>query len=406
MIAFSKQPPANVLVNNPVLFRLISGTNDLIRYTVRINNWHGITNYVAFEGILLPVGLFNTSQYECSLNISEILKSYQTQAAIDNPNLLVSKVSDFATGFSVLFQQGSDSLTYNGRYYRGGTGKKMNRYLNEKNTGIFAWKLLNTGKQFFMTTRTSGRHIVVRENELEPFFFVATGKAYRVVTEYGNTFDWPSMTPGEVYAFDVAILRQLSFNSWGKLPAFFGVLVDAKYVFDITVTESAKSPDKYVIRFLNSFSAFEKIEVTGKAQSDPEFAGNEAFMLYDMEMDDYTEQKNRSGIREIIKAECGYKSPEEFLFLRDMLQSDLRYLIDRDGNRHEVIVSADNFTHDVYPTEPGSVQLKIRFVETDSNYSPQIDESLPDFNFGESIWQSGITNAYGFLFAGTTLNTL
>ncbi|MEA4918168.1 hypothetical protein [Proteiniphilum sp.] len=407
MIAFTKQPPANVLVNNPVLFEVESNSMGPVRYTVRIEQYHGVANYVIFNGVLLPVLDIATSKYYSSLNISELLRSYLLQASISNPAQLVSRVDNFSMGFSVNFQDGYGyNLSYQGKFFQGGIGKKMLRYLNNSNTDIFAYKIQNTDKQFFLTTRTSGRHIVIKENELSPLYFIATNKTYVVVTEYGQTFTFPAMITGDIYAFNIEVLRRLSYNTYQKIPAFLGILVDGRFVFDITIKEPSKSPNKYILEFRNSFSVFERLEITGKANSEPEFAEDNAFMAYDRHIDDYVEQNNRLGIREIIKAEFGYKSLEEFLFMRDMFQSDKRYLIGPDGTRHEVRISVENFSHNLFPTDPGSVQLTIRLVDNDSNYSPGIDDSLPDFNFGEAIWLTGNTNGYGFLFSDSILNTI
>jgi len=407
MITFTKQPPANVLANNPVLFELRADNRDPVRYIVRIEQYQGVSNYTIFNGVVFPALDSATSKYFATLNISELLRSYLLQSVISNPEQLVSKVNDFSMGFSVSFHDGSGSnLLYQGKFFQGGVGKKMLRHLNERNTDIFAYKLQNTDKQFFMTTRTSGRHIVIKENELSPLYFVATDKSYTVVTEYGQTFTFPEMTAGDVYAFNIEVLRRLSYNTYRKIPAFLGIIIDGKFVFDITIKPPVKSPNKYIIEFRNSFSAYERLEVTGKANSEPEFAEDNAFMAYDQHIDDYVEQNNRLGIREIIKADFGYKSLGEFLFMRDMLQSDKRYLIDPDGTRNEVRINVENFSHNLFPTEPGSVQLTIRLVDNDSNYSPGIDDSLPDFSFGEAIWLTGNTNGYGFLYEESTLNTI
>jgi len=397
-LSYRKQPFPNYLVGNPIVFELESTENDLIYFDVVIQG------VVIYSGTFIPTqsGAF----YEANISISDIVKSYMQTSKIENTSLLVSPVSNPYLRVAVLFNQNNSALNYSGRVFNGGIGKKMLRYLKEKNSDIFSYKFLNTDKQFFLTTRTSGRHIVVKENELSPLFFVATDKAYSVVTEFGNVFTFPAMTNGDLYAFNMETLRQLSYDAYNRIPSYVGFLIDGKYVFDITIKEPARSPNKYIIQFLNSFSAFEKLEVTGKSVSEPEFAEDNAFSLYDSIVDDYIEQNNRLAIRETITADFGYKTLEEFFFMRDMLQSDKRILFDQSGNSYEARISVDNFSHDLVPTEPGSVQLKIRMIESDVNYSPEIDESLPDFNFGEAIWLHGVTNGYGFLFADSKLNTI
>lgn len=397
-LSFKKQPASSYLMNNPIVFELKSTVQELIRFNV------SVAGAIVYSGTCMPTG--SGSNFEANISIAEILKPYAKNSDVANTSQLVSAVSNGFIQTSVKFTQNNSVLDYSGSVYKGGIGKKMLRYLKGKNTDIFAYKLLNTDKQFFLTTRTSGRHIVIRENELSPLYFIATGKTYTAVTEYGHTFTFPAITSGSLYAFNVDVLRRLSYNSYRKLPSYIGILVDGKFTFDITIKAPAKSPNKYIIQFLNSFSAFEKLEVTGKAISEPEFAEDNAFMIYDENIDDYIEQNNRLGLREIIKADFGYKTLDEFLFMRDMLQSDKRYLIDSSGNKHEIRVSVQNFSHDLFPTEPGSVQLTIRLVDNDINYSPEIDDSSADFNFGEAIWEFGVTNAYGFLYADKPLNTI
>ena len=392
MITFAKKPLPWVLVNNPILFRILSDTNEAIHYQVSIGSWQGTTDYLAFEGILIPVAY--QTHFECTVNIAAILTAHQLPASIDNPDLFFSAVSNFATAFSVYFyRENSENLTYTGKFYKGGIGKQMLRMLSESNTDIFAWKLQNITRQFLMTTRTNGPHIDIKRNELEPFFFVASGFDYRIIMRPGQEwFDFPTGMPGEVYAINIESLLQ--FYDSPLMPTTFlemWVYLDAqhtqtKLVFDVTISEPDKTPNRYIIKFLNSFSVFEKIEITGKAKAEPEFDDNNAFMVYDPDIDDYIEKNNRLSLREIIKAECGYKTIDEFYFIRDMLQSDLRYIIGPDGIEHEVRVLADSFSHDIHPIVPGSVPLKIRFVESDTNYSPQIDiRDMPEETFETDI---------------------
>ncbi|MDR2139975.1 MAG: leucine-rich repeat protein, partial [Tannerella sp.] len=101
---------------------------------------------------------------------------------------------------------------------------------------------------------------------------------------------------------------------------------------------------------------------------------------YDFRVDDYVERNERQQRREIIIAESGYKTPDEMMFLRDLLQSDRVELIDADGARREVRVKAENFSHALWPFQPESVELSIRFAESDSRFTPRLplDDSRLD----------------------------
>ena len=398
ILSYKQQPRQHYLVDNPIVFELQSTVQERIYFDITI------AEQVVYSGVFIPVG--SGAAFEATISIAEILKSYIKDSEISDMTIFVSPVSNSFFPFSVTFKQNSDTLTYNGNVFNGGIGKKLFRYLKERDTDIFDYKFLNPNNQFFLTTRTAGRHIVVKENELCPLYFIALDKSYVFVTEYGNKFFFTPPVIGEMYALNIRILRQLSHTTFGNLPSYIEVLVNDCSIFDVTIQEPAPSPTHYIIEFLNSFAAFERLEVTGKVDSEPEFAEDNVFMSYDRIIDDYTEQNNRLSMREIIHAAFGYKSPDEFLFMRDMLQSNKRYLIDPDGNRQEVRVSAENFSHAMFPTKPGSISLKIRMVDNDSNYSPAIDASDPDVYHGESIWQRGITSWNGFLYADSQLKTI
>ena len=396
ILIFRNQPEEAYLANNPIVFELRSIIRDLIHYDIVI------AGKIIFSGSAMPAG---TSEFDADIQVSEIISSYMQTSEIDNMLSLICSVTNSFINITINFSQGEETLNFTGKVYPGGIGKKMMRYLKHMTTNIFANKLINTEKQFMLTTRTAGRHISIKENELYPLLFIATNKAYTAVTEYGNVFVFPAMTPGELYAFNPEVLRRTSFLTYGKLPSFLGILVDGKFVFDIVILKSDRTPDKLRVRFRNSFAAFEVIEISGKATSKTTVTDS-SFMRFDSTTYDYTEENNRLSIRDSISAESGYKSLDEFMFIRDMLQSDKQILIDALGNEYNVRVSSDDFSYDILPREPGSIRLNIKVTETDTNYSPEIDESHPEFNFGEAIWETGITNGYGFLYYNSLLNTI
>lgn len=397
-LSFKNQPKQAYLVNNPIVFELQSTVQELIYYSITISN------VIVFLGTSIPSG--TAGVYYANIQIAEIIKAHFAKSEVTDMSVFVTQISNAHISVSVEFLQGETStLNYSGTIYQGGISKQMMRYLNSNNTDIFTYKLLNENKQFTLTTRTDGPHIVIKENELHPLYFIALDKSYTAITEYGNVFSFPPLIDGNVYAFNIEVLRKMSFLSYNKIPSYIGILIDGKFVFDIIIKKALTTPDKYVIKFLNSFSAYEQIELTGIATAKPEIADN-SFMKYDQIVDDYIEQNNRLKLREVISVDFGYKTPEEFLFIYDMLQSDSKYLIDHLGQEREVRISADDFTHDLLPREPSSIKLTIKFIDSDTSHSPDRDDSLPEFKFGESIWENGITNAYGFLFSDSTLKTI
>jgi len=376
MILFDQKPSDYVLVNNPVLFTVLSITGEPVRYTVKVKPAVSTAAYVAFEGIMLPVG-YVYSQYICSLNISEILQSHlpEPHRSTSNPyETIVEKMEDFVGAYTVEFKNDAgDMLTFNGKYLAGGIGKELIRQLAAKNTDIFEWKLFNTDNQPFLITRTFGKNIFMRLSELSDFYFFATDSlyGYEIAGKNYNYASQVSVAPGNIYRFNLENMNA-AVNGYLEFARLYAGL---KLIGNVTILQPVKTPHKLVIKFLNSFGVFEKMELTGRALLEPEIT-DAAWMQYDAETDDYFEQNDRLARREIIIVETGYKTKDELMFLRDMLQSARRFLIFPDGMEREVRITAESFSHALLPFKPESVKLKIRAVESDINYSPLISEEI------------------------------
>ena len=327
-----------------------------------------------YTGQYFPVGTF--SDYWVDISVDDIIKPYLSDYNIVSPDSLISSSVFSFLEIGVRFRQGNTLLEYTGKIYNGGISKRFQRYLLEKNTEIFTYKLQNSDKQFALTTRTDSRHITMRESEICPLFFIAKNGAYTIETERGWIFTVPTLTEGNVYSLNIDHMRKFCTGTRNELPALFNVKVDGKVIFDITIIPTASVPYIYIIEFLNSYGVPERLEVSGKKTSEPEFGEENAFDRYNSDIDDYVEQNDRLPLREVINAEFGYKTLEEFLFARDMLQSNKRYLIDPSGKRHEVRVKSESFSHDLHPITPGNVSFEIRFVDLETEFSPVPDESV------------------------------
>lgn len=372
-LSYKVNPQTRYLVENPIVFNLATDSQELIEMEIFPGGFSGES---AYKGQYFPVGA--SPEYLADISVNDVIRPYMHRNEINLHDALINEMNFSFLEIGIRFKQGADMIEYTGKIYNGGISKRFLRYLIEKDTNIFNYKLQNGYKQFLMTTRTAGRHITIRENEICPLYFIALNRTYTIETEGGWTFTAPTLTEGNVYALNVEHVRKFCLEIRNELPSFFAVRVNNNVIFDITITPASATPNIYVIEFLNSFGAPERIEVSGKKVSAPEFGEDNAFDKYDSDIDDYIEQNDRLSLREIINAEFGYKTSEEFLFARDMLQSDSRYLIDPTGVRHEVRVKSESFMHDLHPTEPGSVPLEIRLADAETEFSPAPDESHPE----------------------------
>jgi hypothetical protein len=345
------------------MFELFSDTQQLIAFDVYVDGAQ------AYDGVFMPVG--SAPSFEANIALQDILKPFFAEPpALVTPDAIVSEMERMYIDFTVNFHaDDAEILTHTARAYRGGISKELLRRLNEEGLDIFDYKLMNTQQQFFMTTRTNSTRITIREDELTPLCFIATGKTHRVTTDTGETYTFPPTEPGKVYAFNIeAFITSLS-----EPPHQLSIPLFLNQSITIDIIPATRVPNRFALEFANSYGLPERLEVTGLASYEPEVS-DDSYSVYLFNVDDYAERNDRQSLREIIKAQTGYKTPDEYMFLRDLLQSERVYLIDDDGRR-EVRVKAEDLSHALRPVEPESVELTIRFVDSDARFSPAFYEN-------------------------------
>ena len=372
MLSFRTDPQPRYLVENPIIFNLATDSQSPVELEISF----APNSVPIYRGIYTPSG--KNSDFKVDISVNDIIKTFMPEQNYIEPTLGFTNESGISyQTIYIQFNQDSDTLNISFMAYPGGISKRFMRYLLEKNTDIFTYKLLNTYKQFLLTTRTASRHIFIRESELCPLFFIGNYKIYTVETEHGSIAYTTSNTPA-IYSLHLQNFRNHELNVNNCLTQFFNFKYNGNPIFDITIIPSAPVPNIYIIEFINSYGVPERLEVSGRKTSAPELKSDETYDRYDPDVDDYIEQNDRVQLREIINAEFGYKTLDEFFFARDMLQSSKRYLIDSSGSRTEVRVKSESYEHDLHPITPGSVPLTISFVDTETEFSPIPDESLPE----------------------------
>ena len=87
--------------------------------------------------------------------------------------------------------------------------------------------------------------IVIRDGELSPLGFIATGKTHRVTTDTGRTYLFPPTVPGRVYAFNIeAFIRSLT-----QRPRRLSIPLYLGYAMTIDIIPAARLPERPVPEF-------------------------------------------------------------------------------------------------------------------------------------------------------------
>lgn len=315
-----------------------------------------------------------------SVFIQDILATIVQPATLYNESvdvLLDANGSAKEVTIDVTNAEGSE-VTLTLKALIGGVSKRTLRRLNDENSNIFTWKLLNSAVNFFQTTRGTGRIFTVRETELLPIQFLYPDEELRVVAA-GITTALPGTT-GDSVALNLYRLRKNLFEEHHILASVFDIYSGETKACTIVVTPGTVSRERYLLEFLNSYGVYERIEVTGIGSIKHEASDDETFFVYDDLVDDYVEARERQPGTDTLKVESGYRTPEELIHLIDMLSSDDVKILGVDGRNIKVIATADNLTSAARATAPESVKLTLRFAETERHHTG----SLLDDDFGSA----------------------
>lgn len=350
-------PSTIALAGNPI--KLTINSSSVVSYTIRqadrtIFSGSGEGEFSVFlqdilSGILSPKHLLNES--------TDILLPDPTSA------------TDIA--ISVQNTQG-ETKTLSLKAVIGGISKRLLRRLLDENSNIFTWKLLNSSVNFFKTTRTNGRIITIRETELLPIPFLYPDGALKVVAAGIETS--LSGTAGQPVALNLYRLRQKLFQTNQKLASVFEIYSGSTQSCTIVITPGTVSRERYLLEFLNSYGAYERIEVTGIGNIESEIESDSTYQIYDESIDDYIEARERQSARDKLQVESGYRNTEELVHLMDMLASDDIKILGLSGRNIRVNAVADNLTHAIRSTVPESIKMTLHFVDSDVRYTGSLSE--------------------------------
>lgn len=312
-----------------------------------------------------------------AINLAEFIEAIIP--SIDDPgenNVMISyglqngSVNIVVTdGENTLFSEEINAL-------RGGVSKQNYRRLNLAETDIFEARFLNSACNFFLTTRTNDWRLSIKETELYPlvFFYPLQGTVsiQDIVSE--NTVSLPAVSNevdyhGKLCALNLKAIRQYFLDEYDIIAGVFDVLVDGTPGARIAIQEALPQLEQYRLKFRNSFGAFEIIEITGSAQWAPSIEGDEdegSCQRYMADIDDFSIERQRMAMRQILNISTGYKTNSELRFILDAIASDECYLLDINEDPIKVIATAEDLTLQHHPNSPQSFMLELKPVDDDT----------------------------------------
>lgn len=354
-------PATMALTGNPI--KLSVNTTSLATYVIKEGN------NIVYTG---------SGEGDFSIFIQDILAAIVQPATLYNESVdvLISATGSAKDITITVTNTEGGEVTLTLKALIGGVSKRTLRRLNDENSNIFTWKLLNSEGNFFQTTRGTGRLFTIRETELLPIPFIYPDAELKVVAA-GIATPLPGTT-GDPVALNLYRLRKNLFETSHILASVFDIYSGEIKACTIVITPGTVSRERYLLQFLNSYGAYERIEVTGIGSIEHKAADEETYFVYDELVDDYVEARERQFGTDTLKVDSGYRSPEELVYLIDMLSSDDIKILGLDGRNIKVITTADNLASAARATTPESIKLTLRFAESEHHHTG----SLLDDDFG------------------------
>lgn len=354
-------PATMALTGNPI--KLTINTSSYVTYTIKdgdnlIYTGSGEGSFFVFIQDLLSTTVQPATLYNESVEVLPVVAGTSKDIAIKVVNADAEEVN----------------LTL--KAFVGGISKRTLRRLNDENSNVFTWKLLNSAGNFLQTTRGNGRIITIRETELLPIPFIYPDAQLSVVSAGINT-TLPGAT-GTAVALNLYRLRKNLFEANHILASVFDIYSGTTKACTIVITPGTVSRERYLLEFLNSYGAYERIEITGIGSIEHKAIENDTYQIYDELVDDYIEARERQSATDTLKVDTGYRTPDELIHLIDMLSSDDVKLLGFEGRSIKVIATADNLVSAARATEPESIKLTLRFAESEYHYTG----SLHNDDFG------------------------
>lgn len=317
-----------------------------------------------------------------SVNIGEIIESFVPALPRVTGGELLMPVCPDLTVHNVDVKVEWDGGTWEKslRAFKGGVSNQNFRTLAAAGSDVFADRFLSPAGNFFLTTRTQGWRIVVKETELVPLYFFAPGEVISVKEMLEDNRLDLNTVPGTLYALDIESVRRKFFLECGVLSNVFEVYAGKRLSCRIEIENVPAAAERYWVLFRNSFGVFEAVDMPGEAtigyETDEDDDG--IYGSYDELTDDFHRNRMRTKRRMSITIPVICHNRRDLSFIRDMLASEEVYISGDGMSEIKVVPSTEELSYRRVPAGPHVLSVKFTGCEAESNVMPSI-EGVGDF---------------------------
>lgn len=252
------------------------------------------------------------------------------------------------------------------------------RYVNT-GSDAFQVRFLNPKGNFFLTTRHPGWLLRIRETELEPLYFVGEQlEEIRIKDRLrGEIYEYTCGVNG-VFALDPEKLRHYFFVNFGILVNSFDIYREGQHSCRLVIERCFPAKERVRIRFRNSFSVFETIDIRSAPSFKTSYEGGDQseFNRVDTSTGYMIRSRERPDMRLTATVKVGPVRQDEVPFLLDMIGSEEVYLLETGRAPLKVLPVLDGIEYERRPDSPEIFSIGFTPVMDEGNVMEEIDSGL------------------------------
>ena len=248
--------------------------------------------------------------------------------------------------------------------FRGGMSAPELETYAAGRTDVFAARLLNDRSNFFMTSRTAGAMVVIRETEISPLYFLDDGSGSEL--HYGTADGRFGAVNDELviglWAFDLEAYRRHLFMTEGVLCNRFRFRRGNGRPLTVVISRAEAAPERYRIKFRNRFGVFEYMELTAALKISEMAAQDDVesnYSSYNTVTGCFDTMRRRMPRRAVITAENVLLCSDSRSLFVDMLNSTEVYLLDLHARPLRVHPEGEEPEYAVRPEDPATCTLTL-----------------------------------------------
>ncbi len=338
----------------------------------------GVPYSVSIGGVEVYKGRFFPP---CRIDISDVVNA--NIMCFDEPHDLNSPICNIISNgawdnYEVNVHIGTDGIEEDVEFFAvpGGVSRQNLRIYSRSNTDAFAARFIRPAGNFFLTSRTSGWRIVIKETELAPLYFIRVTDSDDMAARNPSTGTTIKLgvVDGGLNTLNIDAMRRKFFDEKGELPSVFDILCNHAVSCQIVIQHADVATDRYRLKFRNALGVFEIVELPCEVALEPatDTSDDDICRLYDPTVGGFTNYRKDIERSTTLTVDTVVKGRAELEYLLGAIYSEEVYLLDYANYPLKVIPSIDTLSYPHRITAPLRITVRLLLTDTELLATPDI----------------------------------